>query len=264
MALVFFWGCAVVHAEERAYKIIGPEIKGMESEPSEWSRGRLESLGTKEIPSAYFDKALGYEGSKFQVISLSRLVQRVDQRGLSDAVLLNCFDDYQGILPIADIKRYDIQLATRIEIRPDYKKPDWLKPLLIIVPDEKKAPFQERYLTANIRELRFVQLRAYYAPLLKLAGSPPRTGFSAFKDNCLFCHSLMGVGGNKGVQLLENYDFSRTDGKKRFRQDFSGFHHKDNPDKQNVEQFVSENQLEAIVEFLRRVKRAPLDTKNTY
>jgi len=257
LALSFLWGCAGgqgVAGKERVYKIIGPQIKGKGIIPLEWSRERLESLGTEEVPSAYFDKALGYQGSRFHVVSLSELVRRMDPEGLSDAVLLNCFDDYQGILSIEAIRRYDIQLATRIEIRPEYERPGWLNPLLLIIPDKKKAPFQERYLTANIRELRFVELEAYYAPLLKVAGLPPQAGFSAFKDNCLFCHSLKGIGGNKGVRLLETYDFSGSEDKRRFKRDFSGFHHKENPDKQNVEQFVSENQLEAIVTFLRRVQ----------
>jgi hypothetical protein len=265
MALYLIWGCAGGQSgsgEERVYQIIGPEIQKIKSESSEWNRDQLESLGTKEISSSYFDKALGYEGSKFRVVSLSKLIHRVDPEGVSDAVLLNCFDDYQGILSIADIKRYDIQLATRIHIRSEYQKPDWLNPLLLIVPNASAAPFQERYLTANIREIRLAQLAAYYSPLQKVAGPPPKAGFSAFKDNCLFCHSLMGLGGNKGVRLLERYNFSRTNGKDRFRKDFSAFHHKDNPDKQNVEQFVSENQLEAIVDFLQRVEGAEAETLN--
>lgn len=267
ITLSLILGCAGgqgTHEEERVYKIIGPGIKEMADEPGERNRDRLESLGAEEIFSAYFDKALGYKDSKFHVVSLSKLVTHFDPEGLSDAVLLNCFDDYQGILSVADIKKYDIQLATRIHTRSEYKKPDWLTPLLIIVPNNSKAPFQERYLTANIRELRFAKLEAYYAPLLEVAGPPPHPGFSAFKDNCLFCHSLMGIGGNKGVRLLERYDFSKKDGGKQFRKDFSAFHHKDNPDKQNVEQFVSENQLEAIIVFLRRVKDSQTDTINTY
>lgn len=257
IALSYILGCAGgqgAHLEGRIYKIIGPEIKGQSAEKLDWNQARLESMGTQVIPSAYFDKALGYKGSKFHVVSLSTLVTHFDPEGLSDAVLLNCFDDYQGILSIGDINRYDIQLATRIEIRSEFNKPDWLNPLLIIVPDDKKAPFQERYLTANIRELRFAKLDDYYAPLLKVAGTPPQAGFSAFKDNCLFCHSLKDVGGNKGIQLLERYDLSHAGGKERFKKDFSAFHHKNNSDKQNVEQFVSEKQMEAIIVFLRRVK----------
>ena len=258
LVLGIFWGFSgPINAREKGqlYQVFGPVISEESSVPSKWTLEQLEArAGTKEISSFYFDKALGYQGSRFRVISLIKLVHRFDPGGLSDAVLLNCFDDYQGILSIEDIKRYDIQLATRIKVRAEYEKPDWLNPLLIIVPDKKKAPFQERYLTANIRELRFTQLKKYYAPLLKVAGPPPQAGFSAFKNNCLFCHSLMGVGGNKGVRLLERYNFSQTEGKKRFQKNFAVFHHKDNPDKQNVEQFVSENQLDAIVEFLRRVK----------
>jgi hypothetical protein len=259
LMLGIFIGCATpravdddVNDMERVYQIIGPVIKVTPSTASRWTLEKLEArVGSKEISSRYFDKALDYEGSKFQVISFAGLVKLFDPEGQSDAVLLDCFDDYQGILSIADIKRYDIQLATRIKIRPEFDSPGWLNPLLVIVPDNKKAPFQERYLTANIRELRFTRLKDYYAPLREAGGKS--AGYSVFKDNCLFCHSLMGIGGNKGVRLLKNYDFSRMEGGNRFRKDFSAFHHKDNPDKQNVEQFISDSQLNAIVDFLRQV-----------
>jgi hypothetical protein len=255
LMLGIFIGCAVprdVDDREGVYQIIGPVISANPSLPSRWTLEKLEAqIGTKEISSRYFDKALDYEGSTFRVVSFSELVRFFDPEGHSDAVLLDCFDDYQGILSIADIARYDIQLATRIEILSRFNKPDWLNPLLVIVPDNKKAPFQERYLTANIRELRFTRLKDYYAPLREVGGES--VGYSAFKDNCLFCHSLMGTGGNKGVRLLENYDFTKLDGKNRFRKDFLAFHHKENADKQNVEQFVSESQLEAITDFLMKV-----------
>lgn len=266
LVLVIFWGCAGPQGtgeEGRVYRIIGPAIMAEEPVPSKWTLEQLENrAGSKEIASRYFDKALGYEGSKFQVISFVGLVDLFNPEGQSDAVLLNCFDDYQGFLSIADVRRYDIQLATRIKVGPEYKKPGWLNPLLVIVPDDKKAPFQERYLTANIRELQFTRLRDYYAPLRESAGGSSPEGYSSFKDNCLFCHSLMGIGGNKGVRLLESYDFSQPDDKNKFRQDFFAFHHKDNADKQNVEQFVSESQLESMMEFLREVNDSALNSAN--
>ena len=280
LVLAIFWGhSGPVNSseEEVVYQIIGPQIPekspirpkrnlnfpSPQSSPpmgerrksllsAKWTRAQLEArAGFEEISSLYSDKALGYEGSKFRAVSFSGLVDLFDPEGRSDAVLLNCFDDYQGILSIADIRRYNIQLATRITIRPEFNKPDWLNPLMVIVPDNRKAPFQERYLTANIRELKFTRLSEYYAPFREVGGAS--SGYSAFKDNCLFCHSLMGIGGNKGIRLLESYDFSRMEGENRFKKDFAAFHHKENADKQNVEQFISESQLKAITEFLRRV-----------
>ena len=255
LVLGIFLGCSGPNnaSEEGAvYQIFGPAISAVSSTPSRWTLEQLEArAGSKEISSLYFDRALGYQGSRFRIISFAELVSFIDPEGRSDAVLLNCFDDYQGILSIADIRRYDIHLATRIETRPEFKKPDWLNPLLVIVPDNKKAPFQERYLTANIRELQFTLLKEYYAPVKKAGGAS--AGYSPFKDNCLFCHSLMGIGGNKGVRLLENYDFSLMERKNRFKKDFAAFHHKDNADKQNVEQFVTESELDAIMDFLRQV-----------
>ena len=255
LVLGIFLFCIVpLNADDkgRVYQIIAPAITAEPSAPSIWTLEQLEErVGLKEISSRYFDQALGYEGSNFRVVAFAGLVELFDPKGQSDAVLLNCFDDYQGILSIADIKRYDIQLATRISIGSEFHRPDWLNPLLVIVPDDKKAPFQERYLTANIRELRFTRLEEYYAPLREAGGTS--AGFPPFKDNCLFCHSLMGIGGNKGVRLLKNYDFSRLDEKNRFRRDFAVFHHKGNADKQNAEQFVSDSQLDAIMDFLRQV-----------
>jgi hypothetical protein len=251
---LFCVGPLIADDKGRVYQIIGPAITAEPSTPSNWTLEQLERrVGSKEIPSRYFDKSLGYAGSKFQVISFAGLVEQMDPRSMSDAVLLNCFDDYQGILSIADIKRYDVQLATRIVIRPQFKKPDWLHPLLVIVPDGKKAPFQERYLTANIRELKFTRLKEYYAPLRQAGGELTQVGFTPFKDNCLFCHSLMGIGGNKGTRLLERYDFSQMEGKNRFKRDFVTFHNEKNANKQNVLQFVSDSQLDAIMDFLRQV-----------
>jgi hypothetical protein len=72
-----------------------------------------------------------------------------------------------------------------------------------------------------------------------------------FKNNCLFCHSLKGRGGNKGARLLEAYDFSYKSDQIRMLRDFRGFHNKDNQDKQDVEQFITQKKLERVVDFLK-------------
>ena len=167
----------------------------------------------------------------------------------ADAVLLNCFDNYQGIISFKNIRFYDLRLATRIEIKPQFKRPDWLNPLMVIVPDQSQAPYQERFLTANIRELKFVRLDDYYEPLQKIILSIPEVeeGFRVFKNNCLFCHSLAGIGGGKGIDLLKSYSFSGKTNREQFRIDFFAFHRK------GVEQFVSEAQTEEIAKFLQVV-----------
>jgi len=260
---IFLFCIGSLNADDkgRVYQIIAPAIAEEPSTPSKWTLEQLEErVGQREISSRYFDKGFGYEGSKLRVISFAGLVELFDPKGLSDAVLLNCFDDYQGILSIADIKRYDIQLATRIFIGSEFHRPDWLNPLLVIVPDDKKAPFQERYLTANIRELKFTRLKEYYAPLREAGGES--AGFPPFKDNCLFCHSLRGIGGNKGVRLLKSYDFSRGEEKNRFKIDFVTFHNEINSNKQNVLQFVTEPQFNAIMDFLRQVNEFASNPEN--
>ncbi len=240
--------------EQRIFRITHADSAGqMVSEI--WTAPKLESLGSREISSEYFDRAMHMSDSRFSAISFSRLVKGFALKRGEDAVLLNCFDDYQGILSLDDVYRYDLRLATKIKTS---SRPDWLNPLLILVPDGKRPPFQERFMTANIRELKFVRLNDYYAPLEKIAGDSPqvREGLEVFKNNCLFCHSLKGRGGNKGVRLLQEYTFAIDSDRKRFLADFPKFHHKDNADKQDVEQFVTEGKLERIVDYLLQAQNS--------
>lgn len=219
----------------------------------------FDQLPQEWIASAYFDRAMHTQGSRFRVVSLATLIRKFRPEEQWDAVLLNCRDDYQGIISLDDILRYDLQLAMEMKLAPGRVRPDWLNPMVVIVPDSQQAPRQERFMTANIRELRFVRLSEYYAPLdqVTLQSMHAQRGGQVFKDNCLFCHSLKGVGGNKGRDLLGTYDFSkRADGPK-FKKDFTAFHDEDNADKQDIEQFVDPDTLRRLVVFLREVQARP-------
>ena len=222
-----------------------------------WTKKKLESLGTRKMPSSYFDKAMKYSGTEFKAVSLAKIISQLKFKNYEDAILLNCFDDYQGLLSFSDIHRYDLHLATKIKVSLGSSKPDWLNPLLVIVPDSKDPPFEERFLTANIRQFEFVRLNDYYMPLKKVADTSieARQGFEVYKNNCLFCHGLKGKGGNKGVRLLDEYSFSNNEGRKKFSGDFKNFHDKDNADKQDVKQFVTGDQLERVIDFLLAFKK---------
>lgn len=254
-AILFVFGVVTAHTEEeRKFTLSGLSGFGKKV----FTLPELDALGAEGISSAYFDRAMGYKGSRLRAISFSRLMAMYHPPENADAALLNCFDDYQGIISLAEIERYKIRLATRIDVLPEFARPGWLNALLVVVPDGSDAPYQERFMTANIREIRFIRLEDYYNPLQKIAQTSARTqnGFQIFQDNCLFCHSLKGIGGNKGVRLLETYDFSGLLDRERFMKDFSGFHNKDNADKQNIEQFVSRDRLKDVAEFLLAVKSA--------
>ena len=242
---------------ERMFRITHTDSRGQWVSEI-WTVPKLESLGIREIPSEYFDKAMHTSDSRFSSVSFSKLAQEFALKRGEDAVLLNCFDDYQGILSLDDVYRYDLRLATKIKLASKSSKPDWLNPLLILVPDGKRPPFQERFMTANIRELKFVRLNDYYAPLKKIAGNSPeaKSGLEVFKNNCLFCHSLKGRGGNKGERLLEEYDFSYESDRMRMKGDFNAFHNKDNPDKQDVEQFVTDEKLERVADYLLQAQNS--------
>ncbi|MBC8288505.1 MAG: hypothetical protein H8E42_13620 [Nitrospinae bacterium] len=248
--------------EQRIFRVTHADSAGrMISEI--WTGEKLEALGTQEISSEYFDRAMHSNGSRFSATAFPRLLKEFALKRGEDAVLLNCFDDYQGILSLDDIYRYDLRLASRIKLSSWSSKPDWLNPLLILVPDGKRPSFQERFMTANIRELKFVRLNDYYAPLKKIAGNSlaAQEGLEVFKNNCLFCHSLKGVGGNKGVRLIEAYGFSNDAERGKFMMDFKNFHHKNNVDKQDVEQFVTDEKLEQIIDYLIVIAEEPTVTK---
>ena len=240
---------------ERIYRITVSDRFGKTSSGF-WTRAKLEKLGVKTISSAYFDRAMKYDDAQFKVISLLKLISQFELKSGEDAILLNCFDDYQGILPISDALKYDLQLVTKIEL--GSSKPSWLNPLLVVVPDGKAPPFEERFLTANIRELKFVRSSDYYGPLKNIArvSKEASQGFEVYKNNCLFCHSLKGLGGNKGVRLLQMYELTKETDQKKLLKDFKSFHHKGNADKQDIEQFVTIDQLHRIVDFLLVLKRS--------
>ncbi len=217
-----------------------------------WTKKKLESLGTRKMPSSYFDRAMKYSGTEFEGVSLSKIISQFKFKNYEDAILLNCFDDYQGFLTGSEILKYDLYLATRVKLESGSSKPGWLNPLLIIVPDGKTPPFEEKFLTANIKELKFVRSSEYYAPLKNIANTSKEAeqGFEVYKSNCLFCHGLKNRGGNKGVRLLNRYSFAKNEGQKMFLSDFKSFHDKDNADKQDVKQFVTTDQLEKVIDFL--------------
>jgi hypothetical protein len=223
-----------------------------------WTETKLEALGMQETSSLYFDRAMNWSDSRFSAINFSDLVKRFVLKRGEDAVLMNCFDDYQGILSLDNVFRYDLMLATKIKLPFGNSKPDWLHPLLILVPNHKRPPFQERFMTANIRELKFIRLNDYYGPLEKIPGhsSTVKEGMEAFKNNCLFCHSLKGRGGNKGVLLTKAYRFSYEVDQKKFMMDFKKFHHKNNPDKQDLEQFVTHEKLKRIIDYLMVISKS--------
>ncbi len=212
----------------------------------------LQSLSKKWISSAYFERGMGYKGARFKVVSFSDLVLESKVKGGTDAVLLDCRDDYQGVVSVEDIHKYNLKLAINIDLKTS-KKPSWLNPLLIIVPDGVNAPLQERFMAANINRLNFISLKEYYGPIEKVALSSnnAQSGKEMFFDNCLFCHSINGVGGNKGARLLKEYKYSNKEGYEKFRKDFINRHNDLRPEKRDMKNFKNQDEaLNAIFSFL--------------
>ena len=212
-------------------------------------------LDKKWISSTYFDQGLKYESSRMKVVSLSELLKVYSPDENVDAILLNCADGYQGIISINDVENYDLQLALIIELPQGTARPYWLQPLLIVVPNHAKPPFSERFFTANITELRFVRLVDYYSSLysLDLRNAYAQFGLELFKDNCLFCHSINKVGGNKGTSLLSTFDLISDEGINNFKEKFFKMHGRDNNTTQNTGLFLTNDQFDALLEFLYEI-----------
>jgi len=212
-------------------------------------------LEKKWISSTYFDQGLKYESSRMKVVSLSELLKVYSPDENVDAILLNCADGYQGIISINDVKNYDLQLALIIELPQGTARPYWLQPLLIVVPNHAKPPLSERFFTANITELRFVRLVDYYSSLysLDLRNAYAQFGLELFRDNCLFCHSINKVGGNKGTSLLSTFDLISDEGINNFKEKFFKMHGRDNNTTQNTGLFLTNDQFDALLEFLYEI-----------
>ena len=56
--------------------------------------------------------------------------------------------------------------------------------------------------------------------------------------------------------LLKHMDFLNEAGRNKFMMDFKNFHHKNNADKQDIEQFVTQEKLERIVDYLVVIARS--------
>ena len=73
---------------------------------------------------------MNYQNSRLEVVSFSRLLDKYVAANSFDAILLNSFDDYQGIVSADDVRRYDLQLAVKIELAQGADRPTWLQPFL--------------------------------------------------------------------------------------------------------------------------------------
>jgi hypothetical protein len=251
MAVFIFPSCAnVSNLNEKLIKLDGKRAVSIASSDSVF-----DLLKKKWISSTYFNRGLKYKSSRLEVVSFSDLLKIYSPDENVDAVLLNCADDYQGLISINDIKKYDLHIALRIKLLRGAVRPDWLRPLLIVVPDHANPPFFERFLTANITELRFVSLDEYYAPLrsMRLWNTNAQLGLGVFKDNCLFCHSINKVGGNKGTSLLSSFDLTIDSEKRRFKSSFLEIHGMGNSSKQNMGQFLDNYKFEVLLEFLSKI-----------
>ena len=68
-------------------------------------------MPSRWLTSAYFDRGMHTNGSQCRAVALTEMIRRFQPEERWDAVLLNCHDDYQGIISIDDILKYDLRLA---------------------------------------------------------------------------------------------------------------------------------------------------------
>ncbi len=216
----------------------------------------LESKGKKVIASSYFDRGMGLKGTRLTVVPFNRMLELFPPPSDMDSILMDGEDDYQAIVSLKQGKQYDLYWATKIQVSKGEKKPDWMNPLAIVVPDSSSPPDVERYLPANIKNLRYVRWESYYKPIttiLKRYSKQGQVGFEVFGDDCLYCHSLKGIGGNKGGDLTKKFQLSSKSGQRGFIQAF-GIKHYNKGQYSSVQEFVLQKKAQKIAEFLNIIK----------
>ena len=54
-----------------------------------WPLAKIKALGTRRMPSSYFDRAMKYNSTEFEAISLLKLIDQFQLKNGEDAILLN-------------------------------------------------------------------------------------------------------------------------------------------------------------------------------
>ena len=54
-----------------------------------WTLAKIEALGTRRMASSYFDRALKYNGTEFEAVSILKLINQFQLKNDEDAILLN-------------------------------------------------------------------------------------------------------------------------------------------------------------------------------
>lgn len=212
----------------------------------------LEANGKRIILSSYFDRGMGLKETRLTVVPFNRMLEIFPPSKGMDSILMDGEDDYQAIISLDQGKKFNLYWATKIQVSDSEKKPDWMNPLALVVPDSSNPPDVERFLPANIKNLRYVRWEDYYKPIttvLRKYSKQEKLGFEAFGDDCLYCHSLKGIGGNKGGDLTKKFQFSSESGQKGFVQAF-GIKHYTKGQFSSVKEFLHKKKAQKIAEFL--------------
>jgi hypothetical protein len=241
-------------ALEKVYSIsgFGKDGKG----EKEFSLEQLESKEKNVMGSHYFDKGMGLKGTRLTVVPFVRLLEMFPPPDKSDSLWMDGADDYEAVVSIEQAKKYNLFWATNIQVANPSEKPEWMNPLALVVPDSQRPPEIERFLPANIKTLRYIRWDDYYRPISKIARAIPsvKIGFEAFTDDCLFCHSLKGVGGNKGGDLTKKFQLFSEQEQGLFAEAFIRKHYARSKNFA-IEDFLRKKKVNKIVKFLSIVQK---------
>ena len=195
---------------------------------------------------------MGLKGTKLTVVPFYRMIEMFPPPTNMDSILMDGDDDYQAIISLDQGKKYDLYWATKIKTSHGGKKPDWMNPLALVVPNSSNPPDVERFLPANIKNLRYAQWKNYYKPVtvvLQKSARKVQAGFEAFVNDCLYCHSLKGIGGNKGGDLTTKFQLALKSGQKRFVKAFGIKHYREGK-YASMGEFAHSKKAQKIAEFL--------------
>ena len=175
----------------------------------------------KDTVVTIFNDPIYHKAKKYKAVSASILIKneidltKIDSKNTK--IIFECIDGYKPEMPLELFLNANPYLAFQDLDAP--KGSNW-EPIVKNGNEMNAAPFYIVYTSVSEKDTRYKWpynlVKIYLEPLNKstselypLKNKNLETGFTLFKNQCLTCHSINGIGGTMGPEL--NYPKSVTE-----------------------------------------------------